>query len=100
MVTGIGRSLRVPGEILIAFVAVIKGIQCAMPIEGANNLAMGTGRLLEPFRQGVPFVVAAAKPSLLAHGEQASEKSMIVGAWGRGGVVAGYEKNSFERGAR
>jgi len=80
--------------------AVIKSVQGAMPIEGADKFAMGTGCVLESFGQGVPFVGAAAKPWLLAHGDHAIEKSMIVAAWKRCGVLAGYEKNSFARGAR
>jgi hypothetical protein len=44
---------------------------------------MRTRRQLEPLRQGVPFLVTAAKPSL--HAKHAS-KNVIVPAWGSSGV--------------
>ena len=47
--------------------AVVKAAQIAVADERANDLAMRTRRQLEPLSQGVPFLVAAAKPSLLAH---------------------------------
>jgi hypothetical protein len=56
-------------------VFVVKSIQRAVAIEGADNLAMRTGRLLEQLRKRRPFVQAAAKPSLLAHGPMPPQKS-------------------------
>ncbi len=63
--------------------AVVKAAQIAVADERANNLAMRTRRQLEPLRQGVPFLVTAAKPSL--HAKHAS-KNVIVPAWGSSGV--------------
>jgi hypothetical protein len=63
-------------------------------------VAMGTGQAFEAFDFGVPFLVGEAKPWLIAHGNRAFAKRVVVAAWGRSGVVAGYEKNSWERGAR
>jgi hypothetical protein len=55
--------------------AVIKSVQKAVPIEGADSLAMGTGSELEPFGQGVVFLGTATKPWLLAHGSRPPRKA-------------------------
>ena len=73
--------------------AVVKAVQKAVPNQRADDLAVRTGRQLEPFRNRDPFLGAAVKPSLLAHSDHASAKIVILPAWGRGGVVAGYEKD-------
>lgn len=71
--------------------ALVKSAEKAVSNQRADNLAVRTGRLLEPFGDRVPFLRAAVKPSLLAHGVHASAKIVILAAWGRGGVVAGYD---------
>lgn len=48
-------------------VALVVPVQIAVAIKRANRLAMRTWRLLESFRDRVPFRLAAAKPALLAH---------------------------------
>src|SRR5271156_1066602 len=63
--------------------AVVKAAQIAVADERADSLAMRTRRQLEPLNQGVPFLVAVAKPSL--HANHAS-KIVIVPAWGSSGV--------------
>ena len=78
--------------------AVVKAVQKAVPNQRADGLAVRTRRLLEPLGHGVPFLVAAVKPSLLAHAAHASAKIVILPAWGRGGVGRGTMKNP-ERGA-
>src|SRR5262249_44606617 len=40
-------------------VAPVKSAQNAMPIQHADNLAVRTGRLLEPFGNRAPFLLAA-----------------------------------------
>jgi len=72
---------------------VVKSVQRAMPIQGADSLAMGTRRLLEPLSNRLPVLGIAEKPTLLAHGDHASAKIVILAAWGRSGVLAGYDKN-------
>ncbi len=47
--------------------ALVKPAQIAVPNQRTDNLAMRTRCLLEPFRNGVPFLGTAAKPSLGAH---------------------------------
>jgi hypothetical protein len=76
-------------------VGLVKAAQKAVPNQRADNLAMRTRRLLEPPSHRGPFLVVADKTSLLTHAGQASTKIMILPARGRGGVVAGYEKNSL-----
>jgi hypothetical protein len=59
---------------------------------------MRTGRLLEPLRHGLPFVVAPVKPALLAHVRPPRK----IGRDTNGekcGVEAGYDKSILERGA-
>jgi hypothetical protein len=48
-------------------VAFVVTVQKAMAIQRANRFAMRTRRLLEPFRNRVPFLLVAAKPALFAH---------------------------------
>ena len=48
-------------------VALVVSAQIAVPNQGANNFAVRTRRLLELFSNRAPFVLTAAKPSLLAH---------------------------------
>jgi len=48
-------------------VALVVSAQIAVANQRANRLAVRTRRLLEPLSNRVPFIVAAVKPSLLAH---------------------------------
>lgn len=48
-------------------VALVESAQKAVPVQRANNLAVRTPRLLELFSNRAPFLLAAVKPSLLAH---------------------------------
>jgi hypothetical protein len=48
-------------------VAFVVAMQKAVANQCANRFAMRTGRLLESFRKGDPFLIATAKPALLAH---------------------------------
>src|SRR5271170_7394010 len=66
-------------------VFLIKSIQTAVAIESADDLAMRTGRMLEPLGKRRPFVGVPAKPSLLAHRAMPPWKSSFY----RGGKVAG-----------
>ncbi len=70
--------------------ALVVSEQRTVPIQRADNLAVRTRRLLEPFRHRQPFLVAADKPSLLAHGSCLPENQDSTGMRG-GGVLAGYE---------
>jgi hypothetical protein len=74
-------------------VAVVIPAQIAVPNQRANNLAVRTRRLLEPFGNRIPFLGPAAKPLLRAHPDHTS-KFVILRVRGRGGVVAGYDKKS------
>ena len=56
-------------------VALVKAVQKAVANQRADDLAVRTGRLLEPFGNRVPFLVAAVKPSLLTHGTMPPRKS-------------------------
>jgi len=53
---------------------LVEAVQAAVPIQGANGLAMRTGDLLELLGKSQPFVVVAEKPALAAH-ETMSPKS-------------------------
>lgn len=72
-------------------VALVIAVQKAVPNQRADNPAVRARRLLEPLSDRIPFLGAAAKPSLLAHADH--RKIMILPARRRGGVVAGYDKN-------
>jgi len=72
--------------------ALVIAAQIAVANQRADHLAVWTGRLLKPFRNRDPFLGAAEEPSLLAHAALPPRKAVILPAWGRGGVVAGYEK--------
>jgi hypothetical protein len=48
-------------------VAFVVAAQKAVANQRANRFAVRTGRLLETFRNRVPFLLATAKPTLLAH---------------------------------
>jgi len=65
--------------------AVVKAVQQAVANQRAHDLAAWTGRLFEPLGDAAPFLVAAIKPSLLAHGGHASRKIVIL----RRGTAAG-----------
>lgn len=47
--------------------ALVISAQITVPNERADNLAVRTRRLLQPFGNGDPFLVATVKPSLLGH---------------------------------
>ena len=49
-------------------VVLVKSAQIAVPNQRADHLTVRTGRLLEPLSHRTPFLGAAEKPSLLAHG--------------------------------
>jgi len=69
--------------------ALVKSVQEAVPNQRADNLAVRTRRLLEPFHNRHPFLGAAEKPSLLTHGSCLPENrdSTGMGEWrGSGGV--------------
>lgn len=78
---------------------VVKAAQIAMPNQCADHLAMRTRHQLEPQGQRVPFRGSAAKPALAVHWNHTSTKIVIVAAWPRGGVAAGYDKKTV-RGVR
>ena len=48
---------------------------------------------------GDPFFDGAVKPVWLAHDDRTSATGAILPAWSRGGVVAGYERRVWKRGA-
>ena len=73
-------------------VLVVKSVEAAVAIEGADDLAMRTRGMLEPLGKRRPFVCAAAKPALLPHASRASPKIVILQRWESGGVEAGYER--------
>src|SRR5262245_2642232 len=58
--------------------AVVKAVQEAVANQRADHLAVRTGRLLEPFGNRLPLLIAAVKPSLLAHVGDASAKIAIL----------------------
>ena len=74
--------------------SLVKPKQIAVPNQHADNLAVRTGRLLEPLGNRVPFLGTAAKPSLRAHPGHASKFVILRVRGRRGGVVAGYDKKS------
>jgi hypothetical protein len=75
-------------------VALVIAAQIAVANQRAYHLAVRTGHQLEPLRHRAPFLGAADKPSLLAHGRQVtSPKITDSTAATRCGVVAGYDKN-------
>jgi hypothetical protein len=55
--------------------AVVIAAQEAVPNQRADHLAVRAGRLLEPFGDRQPLRGVAVKPTLLAHGDDASAKS-------------------------
>jgi len=75
--------------------AVVKAAEKAVPNERADHVAMRARRLLELFGQRGPFLGAAVKPALLDHSDKTFAKGVILSAWGRGGVVAGYDSRSW-----
>ena len=81
-----------PGADRWPVVALVIAIGRTMPIQRADDPAVRTGRQFELLGNRVPLLVVAVKP--LAHGDRASAKIAILPAWGRCGVVAGYEKSS------
>ena len=86
-----------PGALGLALgAAFVITAQKAVPNERADGLAVRAGRLLEPFANRRPFRVAAVKPSLIAHGNRASAKIVILPARQRGGVVAGYDEDHWQ----
>ncbi len=76
-------------------VALVKTAQKAVPIQRADHLAVRTRHQLELLGKRVPFLAAAAKPSLLAHLDHAPTKIVILPAWGSSGVEAGYDGKSW-----
>ena len=93
-----GRALRLLQKIrrarsdLAPGAAVVKAEQKAVPNQRADDLAVRTGRQLEPFGNGVPFLVAAVKPALLAHVARLRENRDCTGMGEERGM-AGYDKN-------
>lgn len=80
-------------EYLSLGVALVKTVQEAVPDQGADTVAMRTGRVLEAFGNGVPFGVIPRKPTRLGHGRLPRKKRHFTGA-ARGGV-AGYDGSSL-----
>jgi hypothetical protein len=69
--------------------ALVETVQKAMPDQRANALAARARHQLEPFRKRRPYLVAVAKPALLAHESRLPENrnSTGMGEWrGTGGV--------------
>ncbi len=60
---------------------VVKAVEEPVPNQRADDLAVRTGRLLEPFGNRVPFLGAAVEPSHLAHGGYAFAKIAILAGW-------------------
>ena len=54
-------------ESLALGVTFVVAVQKAMTDQRANRFAMRTGRLLETLQNRVPFLLATAKPVLVAH---------------------------------
>ena len=74
--------------------AVVKAAQIAVPNQRADHLAVRTGRLLEPLRNARSIPRRCGKTiAPRPRRTLPPRKSLILPAWGRGGVVAGYEKN-------
>ena len=76
-------------EGFLAGVLVVKTEQTAMAIEGADDLAMRTGCLLEPLGKRRPFAFVPAKPSVVGHESAHPRKSNSTPRRkkrGRGGV--------------
>src|SRR5262249_38045294 len=46
---------------------VVEAEERAVPNQAADRVAVRTGRLLEAFGDGIPFLVGPVKPPLLAH---------------------------------
>ena len=78
--------------------ALVEAVQTAVPNQRADDLAMRTGRLLEPFGDRRPFLVAAEKPALLAHGTCLPENRDSTGN-GEGRGKGGVRLWILERGA-
>lgn len=80
-----------PGADHFSRAAVVVTIQRTVANQRADNVAMRTGRQLEPLMDGVPLVVATIKPTLLCHARSMPrEKRDCTGAKRRG-VEAGYD---------
>ena len=54
---------------------LVVAAQITVANQGADKLAVGTGRLFEPLRQRDPFLGIAAKPARFAHWENASDEN-------------------------
>ena len=82
-----------PGALhLFSVAALVESVQVTVPNQRADHLAMRATRLLQPFGKRSPFVVAAAKPSLLTHGARLPENRDYTGMGerrGSGGVRDG-----------
>jgi hypothetical protein len=74
-------------------IGVVKSVQKAVPNQRADDLAMRTRGQLEPLGNRVPFLGVLVKPSNIAHGT--TMKIMILPAWEKSGVKAGYDKKSM-----
>jgi hypothetical protein len=78
---------------LASGIGVVKSVQKAVPNQRADDLAMRTRGQLEPIRDRVPFLGVPVKPSNIAHGT--TMKIVILPAWEKSGVKAGYGKKSM-----
>ena len=71
---------------------LVAPVQETVPNERAEHLAVRAARLLEPFGNRGPLLVATEKPSFLAHGVAPPEIA-ILPARPSGGVMARLDKN-------
>ena len=72
-------------------VFLIKSIQTAVAIESADDLAMRTGRMLEPLGQAPSIRPCRGKTIAAGPPRHASLEIVILQGRGSGGVVAGYD---------
>ena len=79
--------------------ALVKSVQKAVPNQRANPLAMRARRQLEPLGDRDPFLLAAVKPSLLAHVRPMPPKITDSTGAKQCGVEAGYDSNPESAGS-
>jgi hypothetical protein len=72
--------------------SVVEAVEGAVSNEGADGLAVRTGREFKPFDEGDPLVVVAVEPSWFAHVRRASGRMPRLSEVARCGGVAGLER--------
>jgi hypothetical protein len=80
-------------------IAFVVAAQKPVANQRADDLAMRTRHLLETFANRVPFLLATAKPALLAHVYRMPHEIGIHTNGGKCGVAAGYDLRIMKRGA-